>query len=57
MTRDAFFILRESSSAVEKAGSYFDKEPSHSDIEKLLEPLLNELEKIHDLYVPPQIST
>ena len=42
-------ILRESSSAVEKAGSYFDKEPSHSDIEKLLEPLLKELEKIHDL--------
>lgn len=47
-------ILRESGSAVEKASSYFDKEPSppsHSDIEKRLEPLLKELEKIHDLSV------
>lgn len=42
-------ILRESSSVVEQAGSYFDKEPSHPDIEKLLEPLLTELEKIHYL--------
>ena len=48
------YILRESGAAVEKVTSYFDKEPlqpSHSDIEKLLEPLLKELEKIHDLCV------
>lgn len=48
------YILRESDSAVEQVRSYFDKEPpqpSHSDIEKLLEPLLKELEKIRDLCV------